>query len=75
MSRMPSTRSLLSALVPEMNGKVCNIGGTGTISLRRLADTLIEVHGGGSYKIREFPADRKRSTSATTMATTGCSAP
>ena len=51
---------LLAALVPEMNGKVCNIGGMGTISLRRLADTLIEVHDGkGSYKIREFPAERK----------------
>jgi len=52
---------LLAALVPDMNGKVCNIGGTGTVSLRRLADTLIEVDGGrGSYKIREFPADRKQ---------------
>jgi UDP-glucose 4-epimerase len=52
---------LLAALVPEMNGKVCNIGGTGTVSLRRLAETLIDANGSeGSFKIREFPADRKQ---------------
>jgi UDP-glucose 4-epimerase len=52
---------LLSALVPEMNGRVCNIGGTGTVSLRQLAETLIAENGDkGSFKIRDFPADRKQ---------------
>jgi len=41
------------------NGKVFNLGGY-AISLKDLADLLIEVNGGGEYMVREFPPDRKR---------------
>lgn len=51
---------LLAVLVPEMNGKVCNIGGDGTVSLRQLAEALIAANGGGAFEQREFPAERKR---------------
>ena len=54
-------------VLANLNRRVCYLtisagdpGRHEPISLRRLADTLIEVHDGkGSYKIREFPADRK----------------
>jgi UDP-glucose 4-epimerase len=40
-------------------GKVFNVGGTEVVSLRALAEMLIEQNGGGSFDVREFPADRK----------------
>jgi UDP-glucose 4-epimerase len=51
---------LLAALTPEMAGKACNIGGHGAVSLRDLAATLIAANGGGSFVVRDFPAERKR---------------
>jgi UDP-glucose 4-epimerase len=51
---------LLAALREEFRGKVFNVGGDGVISLKDLADLLVEVNGGGEYSLRSFPADRKR---------------
>ncbi len=53
--------ALLSAAArDEANGAAFNLGGTSVLTLRALADLLLEVAGAGSYTVREFPADRKR---------------
>ncbi|HEY3131656.1 MAG TPA: NAD-dependent epimerase/dehydratase family protein [Acidobacteriota bacterium] len=44
----------------KANGQVFNIGGSSVVSLKELADLLIEVHGGGQYVMRSFPPDRQR---------------
>ena len=51
---------LLAASRPEAVGGVFNLGGMGQVTLRELAETLVEVAGKGSFKIRAFPADRKK---------------
>lgn len=50
---------LLAATAPATNGQVYNLGGNDVIDLASLAKLLIEVNGGGEYRIREFPADRQ----------------
>lgn len=51
---------LLAAARPEAVGRVFNLGGCGRVSLRQLADMVIEAAGGGRYVVRKFPADRKK---------------
>ncbi len=51
---------LLAATRPEAQGRIFNLGGCEVVSLRDLADLLVKANGGGSYQVREFPADRKR---------------
>lgn len=51
---------LRAAASDEANGQVFNLGGVSVLTLRALADLLVEVAGTGSYAVREFPADRKR---------------
>ena len=51
---------LLVAANDDANGQLFTLGGDGPVSLKDLADLLIEVNGGGEYLIREFPAERKR---------------
>lgn len=51
---------LLAAANPQARGQVFNLGGDCVVSLRQLADTLVEINGAGNYTLREFPADRKR---------------
>lgn len=51
---------LLTAVSPEANGNIFNLGGDCVISLKDLAETLIEANGGGEFKIRSFPEERKR---------------
>ncbi len=51
---------LLAAVQEEANGKIFNLGGEQTISLKELARLLVEVNGAGTYTIRSFPSDRKR---------------
>ena len=36
------------------------MGGDRVISLKELANLLVEVNGGGEYEQRPFPVDRKR---------------
>ena len=52
--------ALLAAAAPEANGATFNLGGETPVSLKQLADILIEVNGGGEYVLRSYPADRKR---------------
>ena len=51
---------LLAAASEDANGQVFNLGCERVISLKDLADLLIEVNGGGRYELRPFPSDRKR---------------
>jgi nucleoside-diphosphate-sugar epimerase len=51
---------LLAARDPAADGEVFNLGGEGVISLRDLAELLIEVAGGGEVVLRDFPEERKR---------------
>ena len=51
---------LLAAASDDANGQVFNLGDSGVISLKDLAELLIELNDGGEYVVREFPADRKR---------------
>jgi len=51
---------LLTASRPESNGHVFNLGGKEVLSLKELADLLIQVNGGGRYESKQFPAERER---------------
>jgi UDP-glucose 4-epimerase len=52
---------LAAALTPEAIGRAFNVGGEEVLTLKQLADALIEANGGkGAYEVREFPAERKR---------------
>lgn len=50
---------LLAATANHAGGKVFNLGGDCVISLKQLADLLVEL-AGGEYIVRTFPNDRKR---------------
>ncbi|MBT6432254.1 MAG: NAD-dependent epimerase/dehydratase family protein [Deltaproteobacteria bacterium] len=49
---------MLSALSDKTSGQAFNLGGHSTLSLRELAELLIEIHGDGVFQICEFPKDR-----------------
>jgi UDP-glucose 4-epimerase len=51
---------LLTAASPSTNGQTFNLGGCPPISLRDLAALLVKVNGGGEYRLRSFPEERKR---------------
>lgn len=51
---------LLAAASEKANGHVFNLGGECVISLKDLADLIIQVNGGGQYVVRAFPPDRQR---------------
>jgi UDP-glucose 4-epimerase len=51
---------LLAAASEKSNGQVFNLGGDCVISLKELADLLVEINGGGRYVTRSFPSDRRR---------------
>ena len=51
---------LLAAIRREAEGEVFNLGGPPPVSLLRLAETLVEINGGGEFVVRKFPADRKK---------------
>lgn len=51
---------LLAAVTQEVWGRVWNVGGCPPISLLDLAELMLDLRGGGSYKLCEFPADRKK---------------
>jgi UDP-glucose 4-epimerase len=44
----------------EAVGRVFNVGGHGPISLRSLAELLIDVNRGGEYVVRSYPPEHKR---------------
>jgi len=51
---------LRAAACEEANGRVFNLGSPEVISLKDLAALLVEVHGGGTFRVVPFPEDRKR---------------
>ena len=51
---------LLAAESEKANGRIFNLGSDCVISLKDLAEMLIEVNGSGKYIIRTFPEDRKK---------------
>src|SRR5215813_8134869 len=51
---------LLAATSEAANGEVFNLGGDCVISLKDLADLLVEINGGGEFVRRSYPPDRKR---------------
>lgn len=51
---------LLAAASENAGGQVFNLGGDCVISLKKLAEMLVEVNGVGEYVSRTFPPDRKR---------------
>ena len=51
---------LLAAASEEANGMVFNLGGEAVVSLKELADVLVELNGAGKYIVRSFPSERKR---------------
>jgi UDP-glucose 4-epimerase len=50
---------LMAGMHDAANGQVFNIGATEPISLRDLAELLIELAGSGSYRLLPFPPERK----------------
>jgi nucleoside-diphosphate-sugar epimerase len=51
---------LLAAASAAAAGRVFNLGGAERISLRELADLLVELHGGGRWIARAYPRDRRK---------------
>ncbi len=51
---------LLAAAHPAAGGQVLNLGGDCVVSLQQTAELLVEANGGGDFRVRDFPADRKR---------------
>jgi UDP-glucose 4-epimerase len=51
--------ALLAAAAPALEGGVFNVGGACTVTLREVADALVRASG-GHYRIRPFPAERRR---------------
>ncbi|MCB9420721.1 MAG: NAD-dependent epimerase/dehydratase family protein [Ardenticatenaceae bacterium] len=51
---------LMAAMSEEANGKIFNLGDENVISLRDLADLVVEMSGDGKYIMREFPPERKK---------------
>jgi UDP-glucose 4-epimerase len=50
---------LLAAASDAANGQVFNLGGDCVVSLSELARLLVEVNGGGTFRVLPFPAERK----------------
>jgi UDP-glucose 4-epimerase len=50
---------LLAGASPEADGEVFNVGGEPPVSLRELAELLVELAGGGSYRLVPFPEERR----------------
>ena len=51
---------LMAAASDESNGQIFNLGGDCVISLKDLADLLIQVNGGGEHINHSYPVERKR---------------
>jgi UDP-glucose 4-epimerase len=50
---------LLAATRTEASGEIFNLGSDEVISLGELAQLVVDVHGGGEWKLVPFPEDRK----------------
>jgi UDP-glucose 4-epimerase len=50
---------LLAGAREDANGKVYNLGDSRVVSLLELADLLVGLNGGGSYRLAPFPPERR----------------
>ncbi len=50
---------LMAALSPRTDGEVFNLGCSEYISLKALAEMMVELHRGGEYRVVPFPPERK----------------
>jgi UDP-glucose 4-epimerase len=50
---------LLAGAREEGNGRIYNLGSDQVVTLRELAELLLELNGGGSYRLVPFPPDRR----------------
>ncbi|MER3485803.1 MAG: NAD-dependent epimerase, partial [Chloroflexota bacterium] len=50
---------LMAGASDVSNGQVFNLGGPQPISLRELAELIVEIAGSGSVEVRPFPEERK----------------
>ena len=51
---------LLSAARSEAIDEAFNLGGPPPVTLLQLANLLVELNQGGAYRVKQFPADRKK---------------
>jgi len=51
---------LLAASRDAAIGKVFNLGGPPPVTLKKLAELLVRLNGGGEFAVKKFPADRKK---------------
>lgn len=51
---------LLAGSRSEATGRIFNVGGTPPVSLRALAELIVEVNRGGNFVVREFPENRRK---------------
>lgn len=51
---------LLAAARPEAVGEVFNLGGPPRVTLRALAEMLVQINGSGGFEVRTFPGERKK---------------
>ena len=51
---------LIAAVNKNADGKIFNLGSDEVVSLKQLAELLLEVAKTGQFKIREFPEERKK---------------
>ncbi len=49
-----------AAVSGDVNGKVLNVGSDRIVSLKALADLMVQINGKGGYDVCFFPSDRKR---------------
>lgn len=51
---------LLAAAADSSNGRIFNLGGHGPVSLKQVADLLVELGAPAGYVERSFPPERKQ---------------
>lgn len=51
---------LMAATDKKADGHIFNLGDNCVVSLKQLAEMIIDANGDGKYTVREFPADRKK---------------
>lgn len=51
---------VLAAADERANGEVLNVGGPGVITLKALAELLVQLNRGGRYRVRPFPQQHQR---------------
>jgi UDP-glucose 4-epimerase len=48
------------AQCPDARGQVFNLAGVEVVTLKDLAELLVQVNGGGQYRLQAFPEERRR---------------